>query len=295
MTQGASPAATAAEDFSDVFARDSHDRGADPVAPDATPMQPRDDMGRFAPKSEPAPAVDAQPTAPQAPAAEQQPASPPPQDPDAKHHVPLRELKSERTKRQEAEQRAREFEAQLKLMRDLMAQQPQYQQPAQQQPQQPAAPDPYTDPEGYGRYVIAQARIAQRHDIANFSEAQARGKYGDELVMKATQWAGTVPERAAHYFMKSADPYGDLVTDYKRFQALQEIGPDPTTYRQRLEQEIRAKVLAELKAGGTQQPPQRFPGSLASATPTGTQGAHLNPEDAFKDIFDTNRDRRKYV
>lgn len=292
MTQGASPAATAAEDFSDVFARDSHDRGADPVASDAPPMQPRDDMGRFAPKSEPAPAVDAQPPAPQAPTPEQQPASPPPQDPDANRHVPLRELKSERTKRQEAEQRAREYEAQLKLMRDLMAQQPQYQQPAQQQPQQPAAPDPYTDPEGYGRYLLAQADIRQQHRIANWSERQARAQHGEALVKEATDWAGK-SGRAAHYFM-AGDPYGELIADYKKVQALQEIGPDPATYRQRLEQEIRQKVLAELKAGGTQQPPQRFPGSLASATPTGTNTAHLNPEDAFKDIFDTNRNRRKY-
>jgi len=288
MTQGENLAATTAEDFSDVFARDSHDRGADPVAPDA--QQPRDEAGRFAPKVEAAP--QPRPEAPPAPEATPQNASPPPQDPDANRHVPLRELKSERTKRQEAEARMKQYEAEAQALRDVLTRQAQYQQPAQQSPQEAALPDPFADPEGYRAAVIEQARLEQRHHIANFSEAQARTAHGDQLVMEATKWAADTG-RARHYFFKAGDPYGEMIRDFKRAQALQEIGPDPTAYRKKLEVEIRQQVLAELKQGRTQ-PPQKFPGSLSSETPTGTQGAHLNPEDAFKELFDTNRNRRAY-
>lgn len=281
--QGESQAATTA-DFSEVFERDSHDRGAEPVAPDTG--QPRDDQGRFAPKqpeaTPPEPPVSALVDVPE-PASQpraQQEVDPP--------RVPVTELQKERNKRQEAERRALEIEAQNRAYADML-QRLQQQQPAPQQQQVQSPPiDPYTDPEGYGRQILQQAEIRRRHDIANFSESVARRTFGPEIVDKAQKWA--IETGVAQNFFMSADPYGDLIDAYKRVQAMQEIGPDPSAYKKK----IREEVLAELKAGGTQQPAPKFPGSLAGATAAGTQGAHLNPEAAFDAIFDTNRNRRQW-
>lgn len=299
MTTGASQAAPAAEDFSDVFKRDDHDSGADPVAPDAG--QPRDDFGRFAPKQ-----TDAQPQEPQ-PQLEQQPASPDRQDADANRHVPLKELLSERDRykaekkqREDLEFRLRSMEEQNRAFQQLLLRS--QQQPAQQQ-QAPQPPDPYADPQGYQQYVhqyaqqIADQRAREVENRfsnrwANFSERRARKEHGDDVVNAAVKWAGDT-NNAAYFMYQADDPYGDLVSAYQRASLIQEVGPNVSEWRKKVEAEVRAKVLAELKAGGNQ-PPQRFPGSLASATPTGTQGAHLSPEAAFADIFDTNRDRRKY-
>ena len=75
----------------------------------------------------------------------------------------------------------------------------------------------------------------------------------------------------------------------KRMMALQKIGTDPNAYEQRIREEERQKVLAELKAGGAGgvggQPKPVFPGSLATATHTGRQGAHLDPQAAADSVF----------
>lgn len=281
MMSGANPATPVADDFSEVFERD-HDRGADVVAPDAG--QPRDDAGRFAPKPEGAPEPQA---TPQIEATPEPQASPQQVDPDANRHVPLRELKGERTKRQEAEARAKEYETKLRAYEDLLLRQSQQSQPAQHAPQE-QMPDPYTDPDGYLRAIMAETEHRQRTHIANLSEANARRTHGDKLIDEATQWAGQTGQ-AAQFFYKSADPYHDVVQSYRRYQALQQIGPDPDAYRAKVRQE----VLAELKAGGNQ-PPPRFPGSLASATGSGSQGAHLSMEAVAAELFDTNRNRKSW-
>lgn len=275
--QGESQAATTA-DFNDVFARESHESGAESVAPDAG--QPRDDQGRFAQKP-----PEAQPVEPSQ-ALTEHPALPERQQEVDPKRVPLTELKNERTKRQEAERRALEREAEANAYRQ-MVERLQQQQPAPQQQQAPQI-DPYTDPEGYRQMILREAEVRRRHDIANFSESVARRQFGTEIVDKAQQWALQTGV-AQNFFMRSADPYGELIDAYKRVQAMQEIGTDPAAY----EKKVREKVLAELKAGGTQ-PAQRFPGSLASATAAGAQGQHLNPEAAFAEIFDPGRDRRKW-
>ncbi len=280
MTQGENLAAPAVEDFSDVFERDSHDRGADAVAPNAS--QPRDDAGRFAPKSE---AALEQPQ--QQPAPEQQ-ALQPPIDADANRHVPLRELKSERSKRQEAEKAAIEYKAKVEAYEQLL----QRQQPPPQQQQGPELPDPYTDPVGYGQAIVKQAQYQSRIQLANMSEAHARRQYGHQLVDEAVQWAAN-SGRVEHFLFRAAEPYSELIETYKKAKEFEAIGPDPSAYRKRIEEETRAKVLAELKGGRTQ-PPQQFPASLASATGSGSQGAHLSMEAVANELFDTNRNRRQW-
>ena len=277
--QGESQAALAAEDFSDVFKPD-RDSGADTAAPE-TQGQPRDDHGRFASKQ-----VEAQ--------QEAAPQSQPEQEAeDKRHHVPLKELlaerdrfKSERKLREEAERRALEHEARLRGYEEALNRQPS---PQQQRPA-PQVPDPYTQPEEFARYQASQMHLQFRDQIANMSEYNARRAHGDAIVNEAQQWAikSGVNQR---YFLEAADPYGQLITDYKRVKAVSEIGTDPEKYKETLRKQIRDEVMAELKAGGNK-PAPKFPNSLADATQAGVQGAMLSPEAIAAEIFDHNRNRR---
>lgn len=262
--------------FDQVFSREQQ-----PEAQAEPTGQPRDDSGRFAardqqsvePKAEATPAPEAQPQA----LAEPQPQE---QRETAPRMIPLPELQSERQKRQEAERRVAEYEGQLKAFEAMFR---------QQQPQQPRqevqAPDPYADPEGYAAFREQRMHVQFRDQIANMSEAMARRQLGDEVVQKATQWALQTGQ-ATQFYMHARDPYGELIDAYKRQEALTRIGSDPDAYEKKLEEQIRAKVLAELKAGtASGQPKPQFPGTLAGATATGKQGNMLSPQAAADAVF----------
>jgi len=274
------------EGFDSVFARDdvedSHDSGAEPVAPEAA--QPRDEAGRFTsvhnqPVDEP---QQAEPAQPEPPPQASQPETPPQQQPRL---IPLPELQSERQKRQEAERQLAALQGQMQAFQQM------YQRPPQQaQPQQEAMPDPYADPEGWARFQQTQIQRQQeamqlqvRDQIANMSEVWARRQFGDDLVQKAQQWA-IQTGAAQHFFLNARDPYGELIDAYKRQEALTRIGSDVDSYEKRIREEERQKVLAELKAGGGQ-PRPTFPGTLANGTPTGRQGGHLDPQTAADSVF----------
>ena len=277
-----------ATEFDDVFARNG-DATPTPAAPEAEGGPVRDEVGRFAPRTE-TPASTPEPQA-----------TPEPTDDarDANRHVPLRELLAERERfkkekglREEFERRATEHETRARTLEQMyhQAQRQPQQQPQQDQPQQQQAPDPYADPEGFAQHQSQQQFLARRNDIANMSEAIARRTHGAEIVDKAIQ-AALQTGAAQHFYQRAADPYGELIDWYKHQTALQRIGPDPDAYEKSVETKLREKILAELKAGGTK-PQQRFPGSLADATATGVGGQHLTEQAIADELFSTTRNRR---
>lgn len=248
--------------------------------------QPRDEHGRFAPKVE-----AEQPE--QEPEAEAQPEQEQPEQVDRR--VPLAELQSERKKRQE-------LEALVAQQQQLYAQQMQaLQRVPQQQPQQPQeVPDIFDDPDAYLNQTVLtplqQQMMQQQHHFENarldMSEDRARERFGDDVVDKATQAAQQMGILGS--FAQGRHPYGDLVSWYQQANTLQEVGGDLEAYNQRLEQQIRAKVLEELKSGQTgQQPTQRFPTSLADQTAAGgTSGPAMTQQGLLDDMFRPDRDRK---
>jgi hypothetical protein len=281
--------------FDSVFARDdvtdSHDSGADPVAPEAA--QPRDESGRFTSiHNQPEAEVQAQAEPAAQPAeGQQEQASQPETDPSPSRMIPLPELLGERQKRQEAERQLAEMRGQIQAFQQMQQRAPQYPQmhqaPAQQQP----PPDPYADPEGWAQYQSAQVdqRLKQmeyqfQDRLATTTKAIALKDHGPELVSKAEQWA--IQQGIDEQFLWQANPYGALMEAYKRNEAMTRIGSDVDSYEKRIREEERQRVLAELKAGGANgQPRPTFPGTLAQATPTGRQGGHLDPQTAADSVF----------
>jgi hypothetical protein len=244
---------------------------------------------------EAAPEPDAKAEEPKAESAEQAETKDPfkqYRDPESGRLVPLHELKSERQKRQdearlrqEAETRAQTYERQIQ---ELLARvQPQQQQQPQQAP--PQAPDPWTDPEGYQRFVTAQAQWVAQNERLNTSEMLAVEKHGEELVNKAVEAAKR--HGVAEQFVRSRNPYGELVKWFQKQSKLETIGDDFDSYEKRLREEGRQAALAELKKGPAQ--PQRFPGTLADGTASGAQGAVLTDEAMMADVFGSDRRARK--
>ncbi len=282
MTMAIEPADD--ETFDDVFDRGSREDVKTPEPDTAEkPSQPRDGSGRFASKQEPAPVEQASNDPVPDPAL----ASPdkPPQDREP-HHVPLSELKAERKRRQEFEQQLVEARARATAMEQLLQQRA----PAQAQQPQEEIPDAILDPQGYVNHVLGQERERQRNQMLHVYEEMTRARYGDDKVNTAylaAQSAGVLPR-----IVQQANPWTALMAWHKDHTVRQEIGEDLEAYKKRIADEAVQKALAGLKAGEGAPQQQRFPGSLASATATGTQGAVLTDEAIANDVFGSTRRRR---
>jgi hypothetical protein len=266
----------------DVFSSE-RDRGGKSAPPEAAAAEPKVEP-QAQPQAEPQPTQETQA-----------------QDPETGRMVPLSELLQERKKskskleeesraRIAAEERAKLYEQQLQQFSRPQAQQPQR--------QQVRIPDPVTDPENYARYVQQSTEQRLIEQSLNFSERMARREHGTKTVDEALQAATQAGLVASGHFLQTApdDPWAAMVEWHKQQKVLAEVGADPEAYRKKIEDEARAKVLEELKAGNgpaAQGQPQRFPGTLGDATATGKQGAHLTDEAVMSAVFSTDRDRRK--
>jgi len=243
--------------------------------------QPRDESGRFASKQE-----KIEPEAKAEPPPKEQP------EPEEDRHVPLRELRTERQKRQEearlraeAEGRATAYERQLQA---LLQQQ---RQPAAPQPQHVQPPDPLTDPVEYAQYQNAMFERRLFNERANFSEMRARDKHGDEVVDAAAKAFATMPPEARQRLYQVNDPWGELVKWHKQNSFLSKVGNDPDAYEKSIEERAAARILADLKAGkikldGQPVQQQRFPGTLADQTSASVaQTAHMSDDAMMASVF----------
>lgn len=152
-----------------------------------------------------------------------------------------------------------------------------------------AIPDPVLDPAGYSKYVddLINARVAERTapvqravETAEFrqrfqmSERMTAEKYGAQTVDALKAWVNEQGDEAGTYFSSQSDPYGAALQAWQRQEALRVVGNDPqafanriaqiteTKLRAQIEQEARAKVIEEMRAGAP--PPSRIP-SLVNA------------------------------
>lgn len=222
-------------------------------------------------------------------------------DPSTGKVVPLNELLSERKKfqekldtlRAEGERRDAEYRRQLEDIARRTQQ-------AQPQPQPaPKIPDPLQDPEQYFTLLNGTVQNSVFVERLNLSEDRARDKYGDKEVDEAFQAAERAGLIQRSHFIQTSPrhPWGAMVDWYRQQKVLETVGADPDAYRAKIEEEVRAKVLEELKAGKgpgeQQQQPTRFPGTLADSTAAGKQGAHLTTRAVMADVFGSDRASRR--
>lgn len=289
---------TAVDDgvLDDVFASD-RDRGGKSAPPESTPKaEPKADAPVEKPDgTDPAP-EGTDPSEKRDPLKQYR-------DPDTGRLVPLKEVLSEREKRQEAtrkleeaDKRLREIEAaKADLERQLQAaRQPQFQPQQRQQPQPQKPIDWWSDPE------TAAAQFAQQQHMQVF---ETRVALSEEMMASKPDFAemkNLFIEEArnnpmlAQQMVQHPLPAKFAYEEGRRIKNQREVGNDLEAYNKRIEEQIRAKVLEELKAGTTVNPqPQKFPVTLADATPSGSdQGAHLTDEAVMAGVFSSNRRRK---
>jgi len=183
---------------------------------------------------------------------------------DTAPHVPRRALEDERRKRQDLERRFQELEHYAK----------QFQQPPPQ-PQKPQIPDPFVDPEAYQQYVEERAQTSVLNERLNMSQMMAEEKYGEDRVKEALEMAaqaGVIPS-----FMRARHPYKELIEWHDKARVMQDIGPDPAAYRERL----KAELMAEMGITQPGQPPAAPPAKTSAPVPkslaTRTSSAPRNP------------------
>ena len=271
----------------DVFASERDRRAESDQSEISDSGRPRDELGRFAPVNEAAvePEAQAPPTEGQVQEAEELHE---PEQVEEGHSVPLATVLAERKAfqaRLEEQQRLMQVEVQRQVAAALQQQNPQA---------QPEPPDFFEDPDAA---IAARMTPMQQQMVSmklDFSEMMARQAHGNEVVeeaLQAAQQAGIVQN-----FIQTQNPYGELVSWHKQSKFLKEAGNDPDAYRKRVEEEVRQKVIQEMKQGrapGQQQQPS-FPTTLADQTNAGqgNNGAHLSDEAMMAGLFNPDRSAR---
>lgn len=228
---------------------------AEPPAP--TEDRPRDEQGRFVPKTGTEPPAEPPAVAP---------AAAPPAEPP-QHHVPIAVMHKERERAQRAEQRYEQEVTPLQRRLDYLERMLASQLPQQaQQPAQPAAPPPnvFEDPDGWFNHALTPIRqqyegvIQQQNQRWEaLSRSIAYKDHGKEKVdgaqasMAQSLQSGDPTARMEYQrIMQSPDPYGELMEWHQRTTTLQQVGADPQAWlmKQLEDPAFLAKALEAAKA-----------------------------------------------
>ncbi len=238
--------------------------------------KPRDEQGRFAPKSEP---VQAEPAPPPEPTETLPPqGTEPVADPTTQPNPePWKEAKwwDEKEKRQQRERELAERDRELaQLKRQL--------EDVTRKPVEPI--DPVIDPEGYERSINERIEQAKWDTKTEVSLAFANQRHGAEAVNAAKSWVEQKLASNPSFWLeiqRQADPYDFVVKQHKREMSYAKLGDDdPETWFEKQARERgyvksgehQAPVAGPIPQQGT--PPPRP--SLASA-PSAGGNAHKGP------------------
>lgn len=297
-----------AEDDSDEAAEGEPKEGDD-EADDAEADRTRDDKGRF---------VGEKPEAPK----------------DKGNFVPRARLTEEANKRREAEETAKtERDKSSKLETDIQAlnrrfdemlqrmgtQPAPVQQPKTEPVAPPTKPDMFTDPEGYEKWVLAEARSNATQEASQIfvqrfveaSMADAHDTHGEEFVKAYEALTGINPvtqqvvrqvdkndpmvKAEVARVLNAPNPGKALMSWSKRQATLQRVGTDPDKFEESIrtqtrealmkDPEFRKQMLADLRAEAAQgdngRPRTRFPKSIGDAA--GGSSAQTSDPRAFDD------------
>lgn len=265
----------------DVFKPDAPVSEAKPETAEPVDTRPRDEHGRFATKQE-------------QPATEAEAAQPKPEEQSeaAPRHVPLKELQSERQKRQEEARLRTEAETRVAAYERQIAQMLQQ----QQQHEAPQQPDWYAEPDRAAHSLQQQVNYQLTQTKVAMSQEFMRSQHKDyqELEQVFTDAANRNPQMWQQLYAHPM-PAQYAYQQGKRIKAMQDIGEDPDAYRARIKEEATQQVLADLKGGkiklnGQPVPTTRFPGTLADQTSAGvTQTAQITDDAMMADVFARRR------
>lgn len=163
---------------------------------------------------------------PEEPVAEAEPEPTPEPEVEKPVMVPLAAMTEERVKRQMLEQQLAE-----------------YQKP--KEPEPVIYPDVLDDQAGFAQTIQKQMQQMAHNVELNVNERLTRQQHGADVVdaaFRAASESGAIAQ-----FHGKPDAWGDLVRWHQQNEAAREIG-DPSTYKERIKQEVLKEVQAELAA-----------------------------------------------
>lgn len=166
--------------------------------------------------------------------------------------------------------------------------------PPQQQQQQP--PDFFENPNGAVLHTVAPQMDEFRGVMMHNSRLIAEGRHGEDLVQSAdaafTQAyeGGKLDPADYQRVIRSPNIYDAAVKWHQRQKAIEEIGPDPSAYRERLKAELMAELGAQggqqQNGGQQQQAAPVMPSNLATARNVGARsGPAWGGPKSLNDIF----------
>lgn len=237
--------------------------------------QPRDEVGKFAPKAEKA--DDTNGNADEAAQAAVEGGKPEP------GHVPLQALQAEREKGKAARTEAEQLRQQnAELIAALTRGQPQ---PQPQPTEKPKAKNFWENPDDFLAEKLSPVQQSIEQQRIGLSTLMAVKDHGADTVKEAQTALGEAlkanrndPTLIAleQSSQTSIHPMEDLVAWYKRRQAMADIGEDPAAYRERVRQELLAEFQPATPAPTPpQQPaaktpmPSNFAGARSEGPRTG--------------------------
>jgi hypothetical protein len=228
-----------------------------PPEDDRSPVmdRPRDERGRFAPRTENDDDDGSKPPS----------AQPDKNVPDG--YVPIQAMDARLAKSEER------LHALIQQNQQLMAAMQGRAQP--QQPAQPA-PDFFDNPDAAFDHRLQQAmgpvQQQQQAIVERFSSMMAVEKFGLEPVQEAY---GALAQRVQQFgaqdptylrIMRSQHPYGELVRWHQEQSALSRYGSDPEAY---INAEIERRMQERMQGQpGTRGPAPRFPSPMSGPTPS---------------------------
>lgn len=175
--------------------------------------------------------------------------------------APLMALLDEREKRQNLERELADYKRR---------EQQRQQEEAAKRAEQPA-PDWYENPEQAFTHHLSTYQAKEENRFLNQSQFLAEREYGKDFIAKAGQWVLQNPA-LRNEVMNHPSPWHAVAEAYKAHEAQQAIGPDPDAWMKAKEEELRAKILAEV-----QQPskPRTPPPTMAKAPSAGGNNPSL--------------------
>ena len=197
-----------------------------------------------------------------------------PPAPEEDNMVPLKALKDERAKRQDAEARLN------KVMAD--------------KPPEPV-PDVIEDPEGYAARVKADADQSVADQKFAMSKIMAERDHDNYAEMEAV-FIEAVQENPALRQAMNQHPHPSefAFQEAKKIVAMQEIGDDPAAFRDQtrkdIEAEVRAEIAAENKTAAEKAKLDNIPQSLTGEVSVADRGkpAYAGPS-SIKEILDRKK------
>lgn len=256
--------------------------------------------GGGAPASEP----EANTASTAQPETEGQPPEPSSNDdpqPDERGSIPIAALHAERNKVKRYTEQVAEFQSKLEQQNAQWEQR--FSQiisaVAPKQPQAAPAPAPeiWDDPDSYVRTQASQLVNPLQQQVMAMARQVAEIQFKPEAVREAeaafnrASATGQIDPEIHRRIQASPNPFAAAVQWHQHTSTMSEIGSDPAAYRAKVEEEIRAKVMAELQTGqgGAQSAPV-MPSNFAAARNVGNRtGPAWSGPQPIQTIFDTAR------